>query len=221
MKYLGKRVLRGLPPSWMNRRLVKTVDLAARFWQPRAPKQLASLAQTISSADALSPYFLLVLELVEREAAHASRELWHPLLDSRLVEFVLSIPWHQRCHDGQRKWLLREAIRGVVPEVVRTRRGKGDWTTGMDRALEALCRIAPTQLLANRSGRLEHFLDLRGVRRLLARYVQGTRNVRWDVWSCVALDHWLTQFYTEGATHVRATLTRQKALPPADAARVR
>jgi asparagine synthase (glutamine-hydrolysing) len=49
----------------------------------------------------------------------------HPFLHRPLVEFALQLPpeWCSQPH--ARKWLLRQAIHGILPENVRTRVGKG------------------------------------------------------------------------------------------------
>lgn len=49
----------------------------------------------------------------------------HPLLDRRLVEFGLRLPPDLIVRPYAGKWLLREAMRGLLPEPVRTRVGKG------------------------------------------------------------------------------------------------
>lgn len=49
-------------------------------------------------------------------------ELRHPYRDRRLVEFVLSIPAHQLYFHGRYKHVLRNAMRGILPEIIRTRR---------------------------------------------------------------------------------------------------
>jgi asparagine synthase (glutamine-hydrolysing) len=49
----------------------------------------------------------------------------HPFLDRRLVEFGLALPPELTTQPYAGKWVLREAMRDVVPEVVRTRIGKG------------------------------------------------------------------------------------------------
>jgi asparagine synthase (glutamine-hydrolysing) len=49
----------------------------------------------------------------------------HPFLDRRLLEFGLALPPELTTRPYEGKWVLREAMRGVVPEVIRTRVGKG------------------------------------------------------------------------------------------------
>jgi asparagine synthase (glutamine-hydrolysing) len=52
-------------------------------------------------------------------------EMRYPFLDRRLVEFSLRLPREFRTRPHARKWIQREALRGVLPESVRTRRSKG------------------------------------------------------------------------------------------------
>jgi asparagine synthase (glutamine-hydrolysing) len=58
------------------------------------------------------------------EIYNASRyeiELRHPYRDRRLIEFILAIPAYQLYYRGLYKWILRNAMRGILPEVIRTR----------------------------------------------------------------------------------------------------
>jgi asparagine synthase (glutamine-hydrolysing) len=70
-----------------------------------------------------------------------SLQVRHPYLYRPLVEFALRLPPDLCTRPQARKWLLREAMRGILPEVVRQRIGKGTtaglcgWTLTAQRAL--------------------------------------------------------------------------------------
>jgi asparagine synthase (glutamine-hydrolysing) len=49
-----------------------------------------------------------------------------PFLDRRLVEFAFAISQNQRWRDGQAKFVVRQAMRAIVPDVIRERRAKAD-----------------------------------------------------------------------------------------------
>ncbi len=49
----------------------------------------------------------------------------HPYLYRPLVEFALQLPPELCVRPQARKWVLREAMQGILPDVVRTRIGKG------------------------------------------------------------------------------------------------
>ncbi len=60
-----------------------------------------------------TPYITSALERYDRAAALCGVELRHPLLDQRLVEFALSLPWSLKRKAGWSKWLLRQ----IAPEL--------------------------------------------------------------------------------------------------------
>ena len=55
----------------------------------------------------------------------AGLETREPFTDLRLIEFLLSTPPQYQIRPEQSKFLLREAMQGILPEMVRQRKGKG------------------------------------------------------------------------------------------------
>jgi len=51
-------------------------------------------------------------------------EMRYPYLDRSLIEFILSIPATQLLRPGQRRSLMRRALRGLVPESILSRKTK-------------------------------------------------------------------------------------------------
>jgi asparagine synthase (glutamine-hydrolysing) len=77
-----------------------------------------------------------------------------PLLDHHIVEFAMALPSRMKQRNGVGKWLLREAITGLVPPRVLShpKRGFGvplarwfraDLRYRLDALLEPTSRIAP------------------------------------------------------------------------------
>ncbi len=52
-------------------------------------------------------------------------ETREPFMDGRLIAFMMNCPPQYQLRFGVRKFLLREAMRGILPESIRTRTGKG------------------------------------------------------------------------------------------------
>jgi asparagine synthase (glutamine-hydrolysing) len=105
-------------PQWINKELVKRLDLATRAhssmnlspqmhsWRPRA---IASFTSAIWQS---------YLESHDAAISGTYLDRRHPFLDLRVLTFMLRtppIPW------ARRKRLIREAMRGVLPEEVLTR----------------------------------------------------------------------------------------------------
>lgn len=81
-------------------------------------------------------------QLVEEEL-----DVRHPFLYRPLVEFALTLPPDLVVKPYARKWILRESMRGILPEKVRTRVGKGvllgllTWSaTHQEKLLRAMMR---------------------------------------------------------------------------------
>jgi asparagine synthase (glutamine-hydrolysing) len=58
----------------------------------------------------------IYFEKVDRATMAASVEARVPFLDNSIVEFCLSLPAHVKIPDGKQKWLLKRAMRGVLPD---------------------------------------------------------------------------------------------------------
>jgi asparagine synthase (glutamine-hydrolysing) len=58
----------------------------------------------------------------------------YPFLHRPLVEFALRLPPEMKVTDGYHKWIMREALRGILPEEVRRRTSKGFVNDGIQRA---------------------------------------------------------------------------------------
>ena len=209
---LRRRLLKNVPPPWINPSLARKVNLEERFFKPKKRLPFHSFVQASSYGDVTTPYSLLKWEHEERTYGLHGLEIRYPFLDSRLFEFILALPWEVRS-TGVRKSILKQAMRGTFPDRIFSRRDKGDWTSAMDRVLTDLCRKNPPEPLGNRSGMMERYVNLGEVRSLVNRYLQGAQDLlRSEVWFLITMDHWLKQF-SEGGFRERKEARRQEKVP--------
>jgi asparagine synthase (glutamine-hydrolysing) len=76
----------------------------------------------------------------EIDARHHSRfglDARHPFHDRRLIEFALAIPERQRWRGTQPKFVLRRAMQYLLPDLVRVRLTKGDYSATFVEAFDA------------------------------------------------------------------------------------
>lgn len=90
------------------------------------------------------------LRAEDRQCTAAGLEHFDPFLDHELVEFMYRVPGHMKIRGGTTKQLLRHAMRGILPEVTRTRIKKTGWNAPAHRwfngaALESLKDIVASQ----------------------------------------------------------------------------
>jgi len=112
-------------PTWINPTMIKRYDLAIRVMGVRAYGGRIGRKYAHYVADAVSgiPSELTMLNVLSEKV-----EMRHPYLYRPLVEFALRLPPEMCVQPNARKWVLREAMRGILPEEVRTRVGKGTLT---------------------------------------------------------------------------------------------
>ena len=130
-----------------------------------------------------------ILTKVDRMSMATSLEARVPLLGSDLVEFAVSLPSSLKMRDGTGKWLLREAVRDLLPASVLTKPKQGfgvplgSWfRKDLSHRLDAL-------LLTN--AKIYEFVDQAAVRALIAEHRMRRRDHSSMIWRLVVLDLWL------------------------------
>lgn len=84
-----------------------------------------SISQEAEISGVLSRFFS---SWVDNNSTHAAKyfgiEMRHPFYDTRLVEFTLSLPISFKYSQGNSKIILKEAMKGILPEKIRKRNDK-------------------------------------------------------------------------------------------------
>jgi asparagine synthase (glutamine-hydrolysing) len=60
----------------------------------------------------------IFLEKVDRATMAASLEVRVPFLDHDLVDFCIRLPGYRKIPFGRKKWLLKKALSGIVPDSI-------------------------------------------------------------------------------------------------------
>ena len=86
------------------------------------------------------------LQFGDRASSAFSTETRYPFLDCRLVEFAFRLPSSQKLRRGWTKHVLRESMKGIIPEAIRKRRRKlgtptpFDWLKDLEQEIKRLFR---------------------------------------------------------------------------------
>ncbi len=124
-RVMGKR--RG--PAWIPPAFAKRISLADRLRARdilRSPLPGPTAARRF--ARAFTAWEQHLLETDERDTARLGLEIRWPFLDRRVIEFALAVPADQLRRGTTTKFVMREALRDVLPEAVRTRTTKADFS---------------------------------------------------------------------------------------------
>ena len=66
-----------------------------------------------------------ILVKVDRMSMATSLETRAPFLDGDLMELAFSMPGHLKIRNGERKWILKQAMKGVLPDSILNRKKEG------------------------------------------------------------------------------------------------
>jgi asparagine synthase (glutamine-hydrolysing) len=118
-RWLGPGIAR--VPRWVRPEMVKRYGLDRRRYEltlsegPVGGKYRHSMLRSVVGLSTAVGHLVL----------DDCLDVRHPFLDRRLIEFGLRLPPELTTRPYAGKWVLREAMKGIVPEPVRTRIGKG------------------------------------------------------------------------------------------------
>jgi len=113
---------------WLTPALARRVDIDQRLHGYERQIKAPTNAQFDEYLAFVHGWPSFAFEIVERTYAWEGFEPRHPFWDRRLVEFAFAMPEEQRRGPNQSKFAMRNAMRGLIPESVRTRFGKGDFS---------------------------------------------------------------------------------------------
>ena len=130
-----------------------------------------------------------VLMKVDKTSMLNSLEVRVPLLDHRVLEFVATIPFHLKLRDGVGKWVLREAVRDLLPPEILAR-GKQGFAVPIERWFGDRFGALARDVLLDPRARARGWFDARAIERVLAgEGLRGDRRAR-QVFALVNLELW-------------------------------
>jgi asparagine synthase (glutamine-hydrolysing) len=126
----------GTVPPWLNGDSLRAAGVFETAEPPSANGRFPCRSQQrIRDAIAGGWNTTAALDRLDGFVSHFGLDCRHPFLDRRLVEFAVAIPEDQRWSGPWRKAVLRRAMTGILPETIRTRRDKADFTPFVDRQI--------------------------------------------------------------------------------------
>lgn len=151
-------------PAWLRPDWVERIGLRERWAADRPPVALPSFAQRSRFAVFTVARRHVNFENILTYAESRGIEMRHPLHDLRLARFYMGAAGTVMRADGERKYILREAMRGTLPEKVRQRRDKAYFVAHLARTVSALFdRRPPEEMTTVRLG----WLDAGELRRMV------------------------------------------------------
>lgn len=175
-------------PSWINR---VRGNQHHSFWNTNIP------AQNVFDGHLYWNLFVgirKILRFEDRSSMAHSVESRLPFLDYRLVEFAFTLPYDQKIRLGTTKWILREAMRQVLPPIIRNRQDKIGFSTPEDQWFRKGFRHVVLEIIDSPSFRGRPYFRMHRLKDVLEEHLRGVRNLSTDIWRWINLEIWLRQF---------------------------
>ena len=140
-----------------------------------------------------------ILAKVDRASMLASLEARVPLLNVDLVEHMARVPVALKLRGQRSKYILKHAMRGVLPDATLAR-GKKGFGIPVARWIRGPLKELVTDTLAPDKLRREGFFRPAYVQRLLDDHLGGRRDNRKQLWTLFMFERWYERYAAPFAT---------------------
>lgn len=172
-------------------------DLIEGFEEPLVRYQgdlNEALITDLSSANL--PY---LLHWEDRVSMAFSVEARVPFLDYRVVEFVNSLPADKKIRNGVTKFILRKAIKGIVPESIRCRMDKKGFSTPEEVWMKDVLSKEVLEIMESHSFSSRKYWNSTAVISDYKEFLTGKKSYSSEIWRIVCTEIWLRIFFDEGS----------------------
>jgi asparagine synthase (glutamine-hydrolysing) len=145
--------------------------------------------------DSFGRFLTVLLRYGDRNSMAHSREVRLPFCDHRLAEFVFSLPPHLLMGEVQTKRLLRESMRGILPEEVRTRWNKQGFRPPQDQWFQSeRMQACVKDTFSSTSFRQSAYWNAPWWENLMDRVDGGQSSLGWTAWQPFVIEQWKAHF---------------------------
>ena len=136
----------------------------------------------------------LLLHWEDRNSMAFSIEARVPFLDYRLVEYLAGLPLDQKIRGGVTKYVLRRAIRGLVPDAVRCRMDKMGFVTPEEAWMKDELAVHILDLFSTPEFARRPYWDAELVLQNYREFLDGKSEYSTEFWRIACAEVWLRQF---------------------------
>lgn len=206
-------------PTWLRQRMLRPDFVFQGESDPRRA-QLDRFAEVPTldhftrmqrvDVETYLPYDILVK--VDKASMLTSLETRAPLLDHVLAEYVASLPHDVRNRGGQPKYLLKRAVRDLLPQE-NLSRSKMGFGLPVEHWLRADLRELTYDLLHSQPAQSRGVVDTQQVERLLADHQRRLRNHTQPIWTWLCFELWCRIYLDETRLEGLPLMRRDQHVP--------
>lgn len=190
---LYRRIIKRNPTA--QERVSLSTNLAKQYpidqWIPKKPRSLIEELKIQFQSTCLPA----LLRYEDRNSMSHSIEARVPFLDHRLVEFLFTLPDELKINGITTKYILRESMRGILPEVIRTRKDKIGFKATPSFTFSFVKDQIPL-LRINKTDYEKKWFDQRGIEKVLNMKDQSA-TFEFILWRILNIKLWVRQHWDE------------------------
>jgi asparagine synthase (glutamine-hydrolysing) len=133
-----------------------------------------------------------ILVKVDRMSMATSLETRAPFLDGDLMELAFSMPGHLKIRNGERKWILKQAMKDVLPDSILNRRKEG-FSIPMKNWLRKELQPLMRDLLSPERVKSRGLFNPQVVADLMEAHTAGKENHAHTLFPLMVFERWATE----------------------------
>lgn len=195
-RFLQRRI------NFVNRHLLEK-KFVKRFKRRQVVEPLLYLATNLNRALVNHINYKLqhLLKWEDKNSMAFSIETRVPFLDHNFVCYTLSLPPSYKVQNGKTKWVLRRALKDVLPKEISERTDKIGFATPEEFWLNESSQSLFRSLKASPHPLLSNYIDIESLRSYLNRNAgRFSTNASRHLFRIICLDLWLKAFFGESPT---------------------
>lgn len=140
-----------------------------------------------------------ILTKCDRMSMAHSLEVRPPFLDHRIVEFAATLPEEFKVRGPVLKFLLRELMRGKLPETVLTRKKEG-FDIPAHKWFRGALRPMMEDVLSEPAIRASGLFNAEAIARVKQAHLRRRANLGYPLWGLLILFLWMKEWKIDSAT---------------------
>ncbi|MBI1838100.1 MAG: asparagine synthase (glutamine-hydrolyzing) [Flavobacteriia bacterium] len=160
---------------------------------------LKKLFDSVSLNESLLNHFDYKLEHLlkwdDRNSMRFGIESRNPFLDYRLIEKSINMPINFKINQGITKKILRDGLKGILPEEIRNRQDKIGFSTPEDEWFRSeKFKVVIFEILQSSSFKKRNIVDPEKAIELYNKHLLNEINISTEIWKWINLELWFRKF---------------------------
>jgi asparagine synthase (glutamine-hydrolysing) len=133
------------------------------------------------------------VEVLNHSAAAFDVDVRFPFMDIRLIEYCLSLPSNQKLRGGCTRFVMHNAMAGILPDKIKRRAGKANLAPSFQKGLKKFEEINLKKNICEQKHQLGPYVDLSLINKFLDHFQRGaaSENEVNALWAANGLALWL------------------------------